>query len=849
MMMRSEAVRAAAANPLFRGAVLAMAGLAAAAGPIGWPRSATTPPTRIRGGAAAKPGPSVGTVAFLSARPVWPAGRETEKNLTVGFRAVFDRPAAAGETVLRITASSIYRAFLNGAFLAYGPARGPHGFHRVDEIPLGPLLRDRGNVLALEVVGYNVNSYYLPNQPAFLQAEVAAGGRAVASTGKGGAGRFEARVLTERVRKVQRFSFQRPFMEIYRLSPGFDAWRGDAAVRFDPAADCAEQPAKPLLPRRVRYPEYAPRTPAAWIAGGELRPGLRPAKLWRDRSLTDIGPKLGGYPQGELEEIPSIELQTIGSVVKAAPKPVAPAGAVRVAPGTFRIADFGLNDTGFLGARVTARTDARLVFTFDEILTDGDVDFKRLGCVNAVVLELRPGTYDFESIEPNTFRYLKVAAIHGDCDVERLALREYAAPVAPDATFHASDERLDRLFAAGRETYRQNAVDLFTDCPHRERAGWLCDSFFTARVAADLQGDARVERAFLENYALPASFADIPDGMLPMCYPADHDDGVFIPNWAMWFVVELEEYLARSGDRALVDALRPRVLKLLDYLAAFRNSDGLLEKLPSWVFVEWSKANDFVQDVNYPSNMLYAATLAAAGRLYALPALGRDAARVRDAVRRQSFDGEFFVDNAVRAPGGALRATTNRTEVCQDFAFFFDVATPESHPALWRTLLDEFGPRRRETEAHPEVHPANAFIGNVLRLELLSRAGRTRQLLDESVAYQLYMADRTGTLWENDGAYASCNHGFASHGGVRALYRDVLGIAGVDRVRKTVAVRLTDSGLERCEGSVPTADGPVSLRWRRDGATLRYRIAVPAGWTASVANASGLAIAEEKPAR
>ena len=25
------------------------------------------------------------------------------------------------------------------------------------------------------------------------------------------------------------------------------------------------------------------------------------------------------------------------------------------------------------------------------------------------------------------------------------------------------------------------------------------------------------------------------------------------------------------------------------------------------------------------------------------------------------------------------------------------------------------------------------------------------------------MADLTGTLWENDGAYASCNHGFASH--------------------------------------------------------------------------------------
>ena len=39
---------------------------------------------------------------------------------------------------------------------------------------------------------------------------------------------------------------------------------------------------------------------------------------------------------------------------------------------------------------------------------------------------------------------------------------------------------------------------------------------------------------------------------------------------------------------------------------------------------------------------------------------------------------------------------------------------------------------------------------------------------------------RTGTLWENDSASASCDHGFASHGGVHVLYRDVLGLQEVD---------------------------------------------------------------------
>lgn len=40
-------------------------------------------------------------VSFLSARPVWPKGRETEKNLFVGFRAVFNNPRN-GRALLRL---------------------------------------------------------------------------------------------------------------------------------------------------------------------------------------------------------------------------------------------------------------------------------------------------------------------------------------------------------------------------------------------------------------------------------------------------------------------------------------------------------------------------------------------------------------------------------------------------------------------------------------------------------------------------------------------------------------------------------------------------------------------------
>jgi len=772
--------------------------------------------------------------SFDSALPIWPAGRETEKNLFVGFRAVFNCQEQQNP-ILRIAASSIYRVYLNGRFIGHGPARGPHGYYRLDEWPLGSCPSER-NVLAVEVAGYNVNSFYLLDEPAFLQAEVVLDGRILASTaGKGS--NFEATVLNHHLQKVQRYSFQRPFIEYYRLNEGNDKW-WEEPLAETAKVSCSTLPNRNLLIRRVAYPRFLKRQPILVVSQGTLQRDVPVARLWRDRSLVNIGPKLKGYLESELQVVPSIELQKIKSASREKiAKPYQPDKVIELSENTFSIVDLGTNLTGFIGASIQCSKPTKLYFTFDEILTKDDVDFKRLGCVNSVCYELEPGTYQLESFEPYTMRYLKLNVLQGTCKIDGLYLREYANSETEEARFSCSDPRLNQIFEAGRQTFKQNATDIFMDCPSRERAGWLCDSFFTSRVAFDLCGNTTIEKNFFENYLLPRSFAHLPEGMLPMCYPADHYDGVFIPNWAMWFVVQLEEYQARSGDRELVAALRPRLQDLYQYFQKFTNEDGLLEKLESWVFVEWSKANSFVQDVSYPTNMLYAAALAAGGRMYNEPDLINQAEHIRNVIRRQSFDGEFFVDNAVRKDGQLL-VTRNRTEVCQYFAFFFNVATPETHGKLWNKLVHQFGPERKQTNAFPEIHPANAFIGNYLRSELLSHHGHQAQIKKEIVDYFLYMAETTGTLWENVGASASCDHGFASHV-AHSLYRDVLGVHTIDSQKQVIHLRIADVGLDWCEGRLLTSQGPVVVKWWKDDNQTIYRAEIPSGYVLETDNLTG----------
>jgi hypothetical protein len=286
-------------------------------------------------------------------------------------------------------------------------------------------------------------------------------------------------------------------------------------------------------------------------------------------------------------------------------------------------------------------------------------------------------------------------------------------------------------------------------------------------------GRSTVEKNFLENFFLPDSFRDLPAGMFPMCYPGDQYGGNYISNWAMWLVIELREYLERTGDREFVNAAKIRIDALLEFLAKYENSDGLLEKLERWVFVEWSKANELVQDISYPTNMLYAYMLEAAHALYGGEALLEKAENIKKKINEQAVmpDG-FYCDNAVYGEDGTAHLSGMRTEACQYYAFFCGITSPEENPELWNRMVHDFGPERIVPGQWPEIkeeakwhhiYASNTFIGNYLRLELLYLYGEHEKLIENIRGFFIKMAKLTGTLWENETPTASCNHGFASH--------------------------------------------------------------------------------------
>lgn len=689
---------------------------------------------------------------FKEAVPVWKKGCEKEKNLTLIFRSKLEKSA---DCLISLTCSSLYRIFINGNFIADGPARAAHGYYKVDTLDISKHLKNDNNILTIYVAGYNVKSFYLLNQPSFLCAEITSGNKVIAATGKFG---FEATKYHERVQKVQRYSYQRPFCEVYKTDENFGQINTNPDFSFE-KSELAETEEKNFIPRDVYYPEYNKRFAQKIIMEGNAERFNEVLRRYDDRSLTYEEDDFL-FDRNELEVEATLEAGKINfaDITKTEQN----ANNATIANNTFKVFDMGINSTGIIDFEISVKSDTVLYFTFDEILKDGFVDYRRMECANVIIWHLKKGTYHITSFEPYTFRYLCATVFGSEAEISNLNIISVGFPDSL-CTFSKGNEKLDLIYNSALETFRQNVSDIYMDCPSRERAGWLCDSFFTARTEYELTGKSVVEKAFLNNFIIPDSFPGVPDGMLPMCYPSDASGRHHIPNWAMWFVLELEEYLARTNDREFINNAKNKVYGILNYLKKYENKDKLLEKLDGWIFVEWSQANKLVQDINFPTNMLYARFKKAISKLYNDEKLMKESNELHKKIRELSYYDGFFHDRALINENGKAEVTDEITETCQYYAFFMETASKDTFPELWNTLVCDFGPHRKENNKWENIYFSNAFIGNYLRLDLLARYGYYEQLLNEIEGYFYNMAKTTGTLWEHDNTFASCNHAFTSH--------------------------------------------------------------------------------------
>lgn len=743
------------------------------------------------------------------------------------FAGFYHKLLYGGEktVTVRITARSFYRLYINGQFVCHGPARAGFGHARVDEVDITKRLHMGENHFAVEVAGYG-DAYHYSNditcEDGLLWAEVLAGEKVLLETDES----FLGMVLPQRRTKADRYSHCRQISELYDLDENFDAWRIGA---ISGGVEVLERgPA--LLSRLVPYPTYQIRQGFSLLSVSSVK-----------KDLNKTVPKLFYERETDVSERPSVECDGEAELPFAGGFSQQD-GAVTITPesnsdGAALVFDAGAMAVGFIGLTVCADEGAVIdIVHAERIEPDGGI-LARPTSSNALRLHIAKGAgaIRFLSFEPYAMRYFKIVVRSGGpCTISSFYTMDYTFPENQTGSFLCSDEAVNKVFEAAKLTLRLCTLDLFMDCPDRERGGWLCDSFFTARAQKMMFGDTTAERAMLENFLHHPKEENF-KGMFPACYPAmcpGNKDGGTINTWSMWLLLEVLEFAKRSGDFAMQDAYRERAQLFIDGLWNFKNAAGLLENLPGATFIDWSPANSphYVSPISVAANALYARLCREAGEAYGNAGWQARAEDISKILAEHAAAGNFAEDALTLDENGVLQGKGLYSEAGQYQTLWSRVLPREAFGELYDRVAACFGPCKKREFAPVALAPCNMFIAGCVRLDLLDQMGAYDQLLEEILAVAGAMLRQgPGTLWESYAGESSRCHGFTSHLGY-LLAKDTLGIFDVDEAAKTITVCPHPGHLQWARGACELGGGLLSVSWHCGPARFDATVSAPKGY-------------------
>ncbi len=759
------------------------------------------------------------------------------------FYANIELNEYVSDAVFALTGRNMYRLYINGEMVMHGPARTAHGFCRVDEVDVSPFLTEGENHLAVEVMVYgdvyNGYSNDCTLESGMFIGELTVDGKVACATG---VDEWKVLRLSARAPHAQRISHSREAAEVYYLDDQYYGWTTGRAD-FSAATVMDEADAPTYLTHEALQPalnEY-PITQLAEYGSCFIE---------KDKPLTSLfyekhSPYYASLTERPLEDCRrTAERAFHGVSVKREDDTLYLNGE----GDKFVLFDGGESRVGFISIEFSCDHDGIVDIVHSELLNlDGSIPY-----YHDVVtrLHIRGGmAHSFITMEPCLARYIKLYFRGtGDVKLYSLSMLDYAYPDEMRSGFQCSDDNINRLYNAAKKTLILNTMDIFMDCPERERGGWLCDSLWTARAAQMMLSDTRVEKEFIENFLLTPADGMF-HGFFPEAYPGNKPnfkEMTGITTWTFWLMCQLVEYVERTGDFAFRDEYADRVAAFVKGSYDFIGKSGLLENLP-WVFIDWSLSNsgEYQQPISTPANALYAYMLTGLGRLYGrtdwVDLGGKMRGILREAILAESELGlgslTTFPDSFELGGDSRLHGRGKVSESGMATALWAGLFLPGEAPLMEDIVIHRMGPAPAYA-ADPMLGRSQLFIGLCIRLDLLTRLGAYDKMYTDMLAiYEPQLKEGPGTLWENQIIDTSSRcHGFTAHAGVH-LMRDVLGLGFPEygqNGEKRMVIAPHMEGLRWARGTVELAEGIVSVFWKYDGKRFTLQASVPAGFEADV---------------
>jgi alpha-L-rhamnosidase len=430
-------------------------------------------------------------------------------------------------------------------------------------------------------------------------------------------------------------------------------------------------------------------------------------------------------------------------------------------------------------------------------------------------------------------RYLQVETAGHDPgaapEVVELTSQFVHASAATAGSFSCANPLVDRIHALIVAAIRSNLQSVLTDCPHREKLGWLeCAHLLAGCV--------------MYNYDVPAFYAKIagdmaeaqlPSGLVPDIAPEYTVFGGGFrdsPEWGSAYVITPWQVWQMYGDRSLLERHYEGMKRYAAYLAGRARDRIVSHGLGDWYDIgpggpgesKLTSRGVTATAVHYQDLVILQETAALLGKADEARQFEEQARAVREAFNRTYFNAE-------------KNQYDRNSQTANAMPLVLGLVPDDRRAAVLDGLVAQIRAGGNRVTA--------GDVGFHYLVRAISEGGRGDVLYDMLVrddgpgyAYQLKKGATSLTeAWDTNPG-SSQNHCMLGH--VEDwFYRGLAGIApdpAGPGFRKIVIRPQVVGDLAGARASYESPYGRIASEWKREGGTLTLGVTIPTNATATV---------------
>jgi hypothetical protein len=556
------------------------------------------------------------------------------------------------------------------------------------------------------------------------------------------------------------------------------------------------------------------------------KPGFKENDKWKQVLLTE-GPE-------ELDSQMATPLKIFENF--------SPVSITQPTPGVW-VYDLGQNASGIVQLSVKGKKGATVKITPGELLDpDGNVTQKATGSPYYFEYTLKgEGT---ENWQPRFtyygFRYVRVegGTPEGKANPQDLPVvvslkglhtRNSAERVgeftSSSTLFNKTDKLIDWAI-------RSNMASVLTDCPHREKLGWLEQAHLMGNSVQYNYDIASMSKKIIKDMQK----AQTAEGLIPETAP-DYviftwGDGMFrdSPEWGSngiimpWYVYQW------YGDKQVLEESYPMMQRYLEYLKSKAKNHILSQGLGDWYDLGPEKPGvSQLTPMGVTGTAIYYYDLNIISKIATLLGKPEDARKYDQlaAEVRASFNKTFFDANTKEYATGSQTANA--------MAVYMNLVEPEYKDAVVANVVQDIRDRNNSLTA--------GDIGYRYLLRVLENENRSDVIFDmnsqsDVPGYGYQLAKGATALTESWAALPSVSNNHLMLGHTMEWFYS--GLGGIRQGKSAVAfheieVRPEPVGdVTAAKASFESPYGLISTDWTRSDGTFELKVEVPVNTTATV---------------